>query len=488
MITRAELLKIVDSRNVCDEQVTHNTYLENMSFVNPLRPEYIVRPHNADEIQRIVKLANDRGTPLVPVSSGPLHFRGDTVPSLGGAIIVDLSGMKKIMYIDQVRRVAIVEPGVTFYELIPELKREGLRLNMPLLPRKSKSVVASMLEREPVIMPKYHWDIGDPLACVEVIFGNGEMFRTGQAAGPGTLEEQREAGGAQKEAAGPAQASLHRLIQGAQGTMGIVTWASFRCELLPRIEEPFLIGSSQLSKILEMLHWLVRLRLVNECFVLNCSNMSAILAREWPHDYHNLKDMMSNWILFFNLAGYDYLPEERVNYQIKDILDIAQRVGVEVTKAIGKVSANDILSVAQWPSEDPYWRLRYKGACHDIFFLTIYDRLPELVSTMFNTVDEAGYPATDLGIYLQPVVQGTSCHCEFNLFYDPEDPHEVDRIKLLSTNAIKRLMAKGAFFSRPYGESANIVVNRDAATLIALKKVKSFLDPNNIMNPGKLYS
>jgi hypothetical protein len=39
-------------------------------------------------------------------------------------------------------------------------------------------------------MPKYHWDIGDPLACVEVIFGTGDMFRTGAAAGPGSLEEQ----------------------------------------------------------------------------------------------------------------------------------------------------------------------------------------------------------------------------------------------------------------------------------------------------------
>ena len=47
-------------------------------------------------------------------------------------------------------------------------------------------------------------------------------------------------------------------------------------------------------------------------------------------------------------------------------------------------------------------------------------------------------------------------------------------------------MDKGAFFSRPYGESVDIVMNRDAATVAALKKVKSILDPDNIMNPGKL--
>src|ERR1017187_8954336 len=126
-------------------------YAKDISFVNPVRPAAVVRPKTADEVQQIVRFANETRTPLVPVSSGPPHFRGDTVPSVGGAVIVDLSGMKKVMVVDRKRRVAMCEPGVTFGELIPEVRREGLRLNMPLLPRKSKSVVGSILEREPVI-------------------------------------------------------------------------------------------------------------------------------------------------------------------------------------------------------------------------------------------------------------------------------------------------------------------------------------------------
>ena len=63
-------------------------------------------------------MANETQTPLIPVSSGAPHFRGDTVPSVAGSIIVDLSKMKKIINIDRPRRVAMVEPGVTFGELI----------------------------------------------------------------------------------------------------------------------------------------------------------------------------------------------------------------------------------------------------------------------------------------------------------------------------------------------------------------------------------
>ena len=91
-----------------------------------------------------------------------------------------------------------------------------------------------------------------------------------------------------------------------------------------------------------------------------------------------------------------------------------------------------------------------------------------------------------MGVYLQPIVQGTNCHCEFNLFYDPENPRDSERVRELSAHAIRNLMAKGAFFSRPYGDSTGIIMNRDAATVAALHKAKSILDPDKIMNPGKL--
>jgi len=486
MIDEEKLAGIVGAGNVINKQATLNEYSRDMSFVNTIRPECAVKPRNTDEIQKIVSLARETQTPLVPVSSGPPHFRGDTVPGIGGAIIVDLSDMKQIIRVDRMNRVAMFEPGVTFDELIPAVAKEGLRLNIPLLPRKTKSVTGSMLEREPVTMPKYHWDIADPLNCVEIIFGTGDMFRTGAAAGPGTLEEQWAAGGAQVEAAGPSSASWYRVIQGSQGTMGIVTWSSARCEIVPNLEEPFMVGSSQLDRIMELVHWLIRLRLVNECFILNSTNLATIMARQWPDDYRAIKDTLPTWILFYNIAGYEYFPEERVNGQIEDVKEIAQRIGVEPAQAIGRVPASELLKAAQGTSGEPYWKLRNKGACHDIFFITIFDKLPEIIKAMYSMADEAGYSTSDMGVYLQPIVQGVNLHCEFNLFYDPANARESERVRELATSTVKKLMANGGFFSRPYGESTGIIVNSDAATVAALHKVKSILDPDNIMNPGKL--
>jgi hypothetical protein len=105
---------------------------------------------------------------------------------------------------------------------------------------------------------------------------------------------------------------------------------------------------------------------------------------------------------------------------------------------------------------------------------------------MTELAENAGYPASDMGVYIQPIVQGTSYHCEFNLFYDPENPRELNRTRELSTSAVKNLMAQGAFFSRPYGESTGMIFNRDAATVGVLSKFKKIFDPNNVMNPGKV--
>ena len=482
---QAALVKAIGAERISRDQAELDGFSKDISFANRVRPASLVKPKTAADVQKILKFANETKTPLVPVSSGPPHFRGDTVPSVGGAVIVDLSGMKKIMFVDRDRRLAMVEPGVTFGQFIPQATKQGLRLNMPLLPRASKSVVGSILEREPVVMPKYQWDISDPLACAGLYFGTGDEFRTGQAAGPGTIEEQWKVGGMQKAPYGPGTASWHRLIQGAQGTLGIVTWVSMRCELLPALEESFVVGSSNLDELLEMAHWLIRLRMVNECFILNDTNLATMFAKT-PGERDSVRAGLPPWTLFYTIAGYEYFPEDRVASQIKDATEITQRLGIEPARTVGELAANQILKAAQQPSSDPYWKLRPKGACQDVLYLTVREKLAGQIGAMADLAQQAGYATSDLGVYIQPIVQGTSHHCEFNLFYDPASGRERNRVQALATAAVQALMARGAFFSRPYGENAGMIVNRDSATTSVLHTFKKIFDPNNVMNPGKI--
>ncbi len=482
---KEELIKIVGLTNILDNPEVLESYQRDLSLTDTLKPALVVKPRDTNEIKSIISLANKAFTPVIPISSGAPHFRGDTVPGKEGAIIVDLSGLKNVINIDRDYRVAMFEPGITFGELIPEVAKQGLRLNMPLLPRQSKSVVASALEREPVTMPTYHWDIADPLNCVEVIGGSGEIFRTGGAAGPGSIEEQWVAGQAQNEAAGPTQASWHRMIQGAQGTLGIVTWASLRCEITPKLERPFVVGSQNLSRIIDLVHWLIRLRLVNECFVLNNISLPLLLPRESDIDKKTASSLPA-WILFFNIAGYNYLPEERIGYMVKEMERLAKRSDLRPSTKIGSIEADDVLAAVKKPSGEPYWKLRPRGAFEEIAFITKYSKIDGLADIMHTAARAAGVSSSNLGAYIQPIVQGVNCHCEYNLFYDHLNAKEAAVVKKLAADVIPLLIDKGAFFSRPYGQNAKLIYDRDPVTVKALKKVKQMFDPNNIMNPGKL--
>jgi FAD/FMN-containing dehydrogenase len=75
---------------------------------------------------------------------------------------------------------------------------------------------------------------------------------------------------------------------------------------------------------------------------------------------------------------------------------------------------------------------------------------------------------------------------EFSLPYAPEDKADAAKARALYTDSSNRLMSEGAYFSRPYGEWAGPVYNRDAAARDILRTVKKILDPNNILNPSKL--
>jgi FAD/FMN-containing dehydrogenase len=480
-----ELVKIVGYKNVLCSKKVLEAYSQDLSFVPRIRPRCVVKPANTAEIQEIVKWANETLTTLVPVSSGPPHFRGDTVPSVGGAVIVDLSRMKRVIRVDPRNRVAMVEPGVTFAELQTELEKAGLCAYMPLAPRSTKSVIGSILEREPITMPAHHWDCTDPMLCAEIIFGTGDKMRSGEAAGPDTIEEQWKIGKAQMCPFGLSQFNENRLISGAQGTMGIITWASMKCRYASRLNRAFFIPAPSLDPLIELSYRLIKIRLGDNCFIMNGLNLACFLGRS-AREIKELRDIFPPWVFFISFEGYGELPEEKVHYQEADFKDIAKSYFLTPATAIPGASAEEVSQLLSRPSPEPYWKLRFKGGFQDIFFLTTLDKTPQFMAKMSELAKAQCYSTEDLGVYIQVVVQGTSCHCEFNLYYDPTRPAEVEATKSLTTQRIVDLANMGGFFSRPYGAWASVAYNRVADTTVMERKVKNIFDPNGILNSGKL--
>jgi hypothetical protein len=145
-----------------------------------------------------------------------------------------------------------------------------------------------------------------------------------------------------------------------------------------------------------------------------------------------------------------------------------------------------MLAVLDRPSGDSYWKYQPQGDFREIFFITTLDRSSPYIDIMYRTARGTGVPDTQIGVYLQPMVQGSSCHCEFDLYFNPDDRQEEARTRLLFERASSALIHEGTFFSRPYPSWAEEVYQTKATFVDSLKKVKSVFDPNSIMNPGKL--
>ena len=479
------LMEITGNGGLSSKPVFEAALSLDHTLIKPFTPFLQVQPKNVDEVQKIVLWANETQTPLVPVSSGGPHFRGITYPTVPEAVIVDLHGMNRILKIDRRNRLALIEPGVTYTELQPALQEEGLRIVSPLLPRKNKSVITSLLEREPVMSPKYQWNLVEPLRSLEIVWGNGDKFYSGSGTLRGEKEEDWQAGFVPVVGPGPGQLDFNKFVSAAQGSMGIVTWASVKCEVYPQARKLFFVPAEKLEDLIDFTYKLLKFRFGDELFIVNNTCLSNILGSS-ADEIQTLKENFPAWTVVVGITGGDILPEEKLAAQEADIRDIAQQHGLRMMPALGGVRGDEMLDIILQPSPESYWKLKYKGGSQDIFFLTTLDKNPRFMNTLLAAAVEKHYPVPDIGVYLQPVHQGVGCHCEFILPFDRENQAEIQKTKALFRDASRRLFRQGAYFSRPYGIWADMVYNADARTMIVTQKIKDIFDPKHVMNPGKL--
>ncbi|UCD84292.1 MAG: FAD-binding oxidoreductase [Deltaproteobacteria bacterium] len=447
-------------------------------------PSRVARPRDVTELQNLVRLANEQGLHLVPVSSQGPHGKGGTACA-EEHIALDLSSWKKILRTDRRNRVCMIEPGVTYGELLDALEPLGMTVPMPLAPRSGKSVAAAVMDREPSTWPNRQWDISDPVGSTEFIFGTGDIFRTGAAGGPGSLEKQRVAGGAQKSPMGPSQTDFQRVVQGSQGSLGIVTWLTVRTELRPSVEGPCLIGSDELEKLIPFIYGVQRPWLGEHSFILDRNAATLLMTHNAPDSFEAVTASLPAFICLQNIAGFERLPRERVAYQLKDIEEIAARNGLALSSSLGSVLAPELLKAATRPCGPRDFRHALRGHCLSIFFLSTLDQSPRFLGAIGEVAGRHQIERNRIGIYLQPVVQNHACHIEFMVPFDPENRGEVELMRRFEADAVHELFDEGAFFSRPYGAAGKLAFVRNQLNNAVLKKIKDIFDPNRVLNPGK---
>lgn len=440
-------------------------------------PLAVLKPASAADVQEAVRWATRHQIPLLPISSaaGPRR-RGDTL-SDRAHVVLDLSAMDRLVHVDGRDAVAIIEPGITFARLNALLQPHGLRSYQPLAPRRSKSVLAAFLEREPMTVPGRHWDPADPLAAMELVFGTGEAFRTGGAGMPGTLEDNLARGNRQLIAPGPSFTDFGRVVQGSQGALGVVVWASLLCQRIPARELPLFATSDDLDAVVELCYRMLRRRPAGQMFIVNRVQLAMLLADD-SADFEAIKTALPHWTLYVELSAPAYFPDEAIAYQRADLERDAAALGVTVgTSVAGRAAASVAERQRAFPELAAHRRIG--RVCQEVFGLSQLDAAP----AQHAAVSALAAAHTDLAVYLQPTTQGVNVHAQFTLLDRPgqETALAISAVKVAETLADKRV-----FFSRPYHPWAHVPFARDRSIQPLIDRTKALFDPAGILKPDAM--
>jgi 4-cresol dehydrogenase (hydroxylating) len=183
-----------------------------------------VAPASVEEVQAVVRIANELRIPLYPISTGKNLGYGGSAPAYSGSVVLDLKRMNRVLEVDEANATVLVEPGVSYFDLYRHLRETGSRLWLDVPDPGWGSLIGNALDRGSGATMAHLRNHFDAHCGLEVVLPDGDLLRTGMGALPGakTWQSYRSGYGA----------SVDGLF--AQSGMGVVTKMGFW--LLPEPE------------------------------------------------------------------------------------------------------------------------------------------------------------------------------------------------------------------------------------------------------------
>jgi FAD/FMN-containing dehydrogenase len=323
----------------------------------------------------------------------------------------------------------------------------------------------------------------------ELVLPDGEVFKTGMWCAGG------KAGGPM----GPVRNVLFRLWTGAQGTLGIMTKMGVQINPFIKERKVYFIVFSNLSEAIEPLKRIQQREIGMECFLLNRFNLAALLNEEWEvpesfpatpkpsENFKRLRSLLPPWVLTICINGSLRHPGEKIAYEEEALQEVCHGLNLELKESLPQLNGLNriLLNEIIYP-----WgilkKFNYRGSVHDLNFKSSLQDIADMEAVIKRVCDGEGYSASSIGAYVLPLERGRAVHCEFDLHCDLEDAQETRKVKSLWLKASGALINRGAYFDRPYGAWAEMVYKRAGNYTNKLMQLKKELDPQGVLNPGKL--
>ncbi|NMG76187.1 FAD-binding oxidoreductase [Aromatoleum diolicum] len=415
-------------------------------------PDAVVWPHCTAEVVEVVKACTAHRVPIVPFGVGS-SLEGHILALYGG-ISVDFSEMNKVLAIHGDDMDAVIQPGITRKQLNAALHGSGLFF--PVDPGADASLGGMASTRASGTNAVRYGTMRDNVLAMEVVLADGRVIRTG--------------GRARKSSAGY---DLTRLMIGSEGTLGLITELTVRLHPLPEAVSAAVCAFPDVDNAVRTVIQTIqlgipvaRIELLDTLTVQAINRYSKTTLRESP-------------MLFFEFHG----SPASVAEQAQTVQEIARDNG-----------GQDF----DWATR-PEDRSRLWAARHDVYFASInlrpgcrgvttdvcvpISRLADCIAGAREDIAASGFIAPIVGH-----VGDGNFHTV--ILVDPDDPDEIERAEALNRKIVARALAMDGTCTGEhgigFGKQDFLITEHGRDAVDAMRALKLALDPDNLMNPGKI--
>jgi glycolate oxidase len=452
-----ELKKITGDENVLTDEDTLKIYSEDETEDLFFTPEVVVKPVSTGQISAILKLANSYNIPVTPRGGGT-GLSGGSLTVFGG-ICLTMEKMNRIIEIDEENYQAVVEPGVVTQTFQEEVEKRGLFYPPDPASRGSCQLGGNLAECSGGPRAVKYGVTKDYVLGLEAVLPTGKIINTG--------------GRVLKNVSGY---NLTQLIIGSEGTLAVITKIFFRLIPLPKHKKIMLVAFNSFEDATDAVAKIFQRRVMPSA--IEFMEKAAVKAAEEKLN-KKFPNGEAEAQLFIEVDG-NY-PEE-LDKDIENIADV-----------VNKYNPLDILLAEDNSKVEDVWELR-RGIGDAVKSISPYKEEDTVVPRANMTNLVKGVKSISKKYGLTTICYGHSGdgNIHVNILKDKLDEKSWNENLDKAIREIFELtVSLGGTISGEHGigysQKSYLPIALSDIEIALMKKIKQVFDPNNILNPGKIF-
>lgn len=449
-----KLEKIVGGGNVSvstADRITHSYDATQQKCL----PDIVVYAENTEQVSEIMKLANDRGIPVLPRGAGS-GFTGGTLPIHGGIVLV-LTRMDAILDIDTENLVAVVEPGVVTAELQRQVEKLGLFYPPDPASKEFSTMGGNVAECAGGPRCVKYGVTKDYIMGLEVVTPAGEVLTTG--------------GETLKNVVGY---DLTKLFVGSEGTLGIVTKIIVKLLPKPEAKKTMLVQFTTIDGAAQSVSAIVGAKIIPT--TLEFMDAATIGCIRDVSTIPIAEDCKA--ILIIEVDG----EQDVLDRQAAKILSVIEPFGILDTRiAETHEDSEEIWQVRRIVS--PSMRKVNPDKFNEDIVVP-RSKVPDMIRALEALSEEYGVPIVNFG-------HAGDGNIHVNVMVDLSVEGMETKVEELMARIFQAAVDLRGAISGEHGIGTSkarfMTMEYDRVTIDYMQRIKKVWDPNNILNPGKIF-